>query len=644
MSLRNGTIISTILSAAALLAVACASIGSPDGGPYDEAPPIFLASTPVANATGASESKITLDFDEFVKLQNAYEKIVVSPPQMQQPEIKANGRRITVELLDTLKPSTTYTIDFNDAIADNNESNPLEAFSFVFSTGSTVDTLGVSGTVLEASNLEPIKGILVGIHSDLSDSAFRTKPFDRISRTDSRGRFNMRGMAPGKYRIYALADANGNYRFDQKSEKIAYLDSLIVPYATPAWRSDTVWHDSITIDTIRQVRYTRLQPDNIVLRAFQVPLKQQYLVKNPREKHNSFKLFFSEPADTLPTIRGIDFDAEDAFVAEANATNDTILYWIKDTTVYHRDTLTVEITYMSPDSMEVYHPRSDTVRLIPRRSRARILEDEKRKFEEDEKAFLRAARREKGYDKDNPPKYIPPVEHLKFKSNTSQSMDLTTNCTFSFEQPLIGIDTSAIHVSIIVDSVPNSIPYVFRQSEKNIRDYIIYAEWRPGETYKIEVDSAAFKGLYGNTTQAIKQEIKFKSLDEYSVLHLAIPRTGNNAVVELLNKEGNPVASQRTEKNRCSFYFIRPDKYYIRLFMDTNGNGKWDTGSYDEKRQPETTYYYPRPIELRAMFEYDQDDWNIGLAPEKQKPLEITKQKPERKREKRNRNAERKFK
>ena len=199
-------------------------------------------------------------------------------------------------------------------------------------------------------------------------------------------------------------------------------------------------------------------------------------------------------------------------------------------------------------------------------------------------------------------------------------------------------------MSIIIDSVPNSIPYVFRQSEKSIRDYIVYAEWRPGETYRIEVDSAAFKGLYGNTTLPIKQDIKFKSLDEYSVLHLAIPRTGNNAVVELLNKEGNPVASQRTEKNRCSFYFIRPDKYYIRLFMDTNGNGKWDTGSYDEKRQPETTYYYPRPIELRAMFEYDQDDWDTSLAPEKQKPLEITKQKPERKREKRNRNAERKFK
>ncbi len=640
MSLKNSIIIFTT----ALLAAACASMGTPDGGPYDEAPPIFLTSTPASNATNASENKITLEFDEFIKLQNAYEKIVVSPPQMQQPEIKANGKRITVELLDSLKPSTTYTIDFNDAIADNNESNALEAFSFVFSTGATVDTLGVSGTVLEASNLEPIKGILVGIHSDLSDSAFRTKPFDRISRTDSRGRFTMRGMAPGKYRIYALADANGNYRFDQKSEKIAYLDSLIIPYATPSWRYDTIWHDSTTVDSIKRVPYIRLQPDNIVLRAFQVPLKQQYLVKNPREKHNSFKLFFSEAADTLPTIRGLDFEADDAFVVENNVTNDTILYWIKDSTIYNRDTLTVEITYMSPDSMEVYHPRSDTVRLIPRKSRARVLAEEKQKFEEEEKAFLKAARREKGYDKNNPPKYIPPVEALKIRNNISSSMDLSTNCTLTFEQPLAAIDTAAIHVNIIVDSVPKAIPYVFRQSEKNIRDYIIYAEWRPGEKYNITIDSAAFEGIYGNTSKAINQEMKFKTLDEYSVLHLTIPRTGNEAVVELLNKEGNPVASQRTENNRCSFYFINPQVYYIRLFMDSNGNGKWDTGNYDEKLQPEKVYYYPRPIELRAMFEYEQDDWNINLAPEKQKPLEITKQKPERQRVKRNRNAERKFK
>ncbi|MBQ5663221.1 MAG: Ig-like domain-containing protein [Bacteroidaceae bacterium] len=639
MSVRNFAIYTMLL-----LIAACASMGTPDGGPYDETPPVLLTSTPQVNAKNVKGNKIVLEFDEFIRLQNAYEKIVVSPPQIQQPEIKVNGKRIIAELFDTLKPSTTYTIDFNDAIVDNNEGNPLESFSFVFSTGDKVDTLGVSGTVLEASNLEPIKGILVGLHIDDSDSVFTKKPFDRISRTDSRGRFSMRGVAPGKYRVYALADANGNYIFDQKSEKIAYLDSLIVPYATPAWRNDTVWHDSITIDTIKRVSYTRLCPDNIVLRAFNVPLNQQYLAKNTREQHNQFKLYFAEPLDTLPLVKGLDFDATDAFVIEGNATNDTLTYWLKDSLVYNRDTLTVELTFPAPDSTGVYIPRSDTIRFVPRKSRAKILEEQKKEFEENEKQFLKEASRQKDFDKDNPPKYIPPVPEFKIEANGSHSMDVNRDLKLSFLEPLSSIDTACIHLYQMVDTVKEAIPYVFRQSSKSIREYIIYAEWRPEKEYKLEIDSAAFVGLYGNSSKKFEQTLKFRSLDEYATLRLNIPGTGSKAVVELLSNSDKAVDSQKTENNRCSFYFITPGSYYMRLFIDENGNGKWDSGNYENKQQPEKVYYYPRMLELRAMFEYDQDDWDINMPAEQQKPLEITKQKPDKVREKRNRNAERKFK
>ena len=639
MSVRNFALYTMLL-----LLAACASMGTPDGGPYDETPPVLLTSTPRVNALNVKDNKIVLEFDEFIKLQNAYEKIVVSPPQLQQPEIKVNGKRIIAELFDTLKPSTTYTIDFNDAIVDNNEGNPLESFSFVFSTGDKVDTLGLSGTVLDASNLEPVKGILVGLHSDHSDSAFTKKPFDRISRTDSRGQFSMRGVAPGKYRIYALADANGNYRFDQKSEKIAYFDSLIVPYATPAWRNDTVWHDSITIDTIKRVAYTRLCPDDIVLRAFNEPLNQQYLAKNSREKHNIFKLYFAAPIDTLPLVKGFDFESADAFVVEANATNDTLTYWLKDTLVYYRDTLTVEVTYPAPDSMGIYAPRSDTLRLVPRKSRAKILEEENKAFEENEKKFLKEAARNDDFDKENPPKYIPPIPALNIESNGSMSMDVHRDFKLKFVEPIGSIDTASIHLYQVVDTVNQPIPYVFRQSPDNIREYIIYAEWRPEKEYKLEIDSAAFVGLYGSASNRFDQPLKFRSLDEYATLRLNIPGTGNKAVVELLNNSDKPVATQRTENNRCTFFFVTPGNYYMRLFIDENGNGEWDTGNYENKQQAEKVYYYPRMLDLRAMFEYDQNDWNINMPAAKQKPLEITKQKPDKVREKRNRNAERKFK
>ena len=225
---------------AVIAAYSCASIGAPDGGPYDEEPPRFVGSTPELHATGNQKSRIELEFDEFIKLEKAAEKVVISPPQMEQPEIKVSGKKVVIELIDSLKDSTTYTVDFSDAIVDNNEGNPMGHFTYSFSTGTSIDTMEVSGTVLNAADLEPIKGIQVGLHKNLNDSALTTLPFDRVSRTDSRGHFIIRGVAPGKYRIYALMDGNQNYLYDSKTEMIAFSDSVIATSMMPATRQDTI--------------------------------------------------------------------------------------------------------------------------------------------------------------------------------------------------------------------------------------------------------------------------------------------------------------------------------------------------------------------------------------------------------------------
>ena len=297
-----------------IVAYSCASMGTPDGGPYDETPPKFVGSTPQLRAVNAKSQKLELEFDEFIKLEKPSEKVVVSPPQLEQPEIKVVGKKVVVELLDTLKDSTTYTVDFSDAIVDNNEGNPMGHFTYTFSTGAAIDTMEVSGTVLNAADLEPIKGIQVGLHKNLNDTALTTLPFDRVSRTDSRGHFSIRGVAPGKYRIYALMDGNQNYLFDSKTEAVAFSDSIIIPSMMPATRQDTLWKDTLTIDTIKTVAYTRFLPDDIVLRAFKEENTRQYLVKNQRDKENHFVLKFSAKADTLPTLKGLNFDEKDAFV------------------------------------------------------------------------------------------------------------------------------------------------------------------------------------------------------------------------------------------------------------------------------------------------------------------------------------------
>lgn len=176
-----------LLGAVAIVAVlySCASIGRLEGGPIDETPPRFVAGSPLPGALHNKKKKIVIEFDEFIKLDKANEKVVISPPQVQQPEIKSNGKKVVITLQDTLKTNTTYTVDFADAIQDNNEGNPLEAFTYTFSTGAELDSMAIAGTLLEASNLEPVKGMLVGLHANLADSAFTTLPFDRVGRTDS---------------------------------------------------------------------------------------------------------------------------------------------------------------------------------------------------------------------------------------------------------------------------------------------------------------------------------------------------------------------------------------------------------------------------------------------------------------------------
>ena len=212
-----------MLTAVALF-YGCARMGSPDGGWYDETPPRVVSSTPEDKGVNVKANKITINFNEYIKIEDAQNKVIISPPQLEQADIKAAGRRIIVELKDSLKESTTYTVDFSDAITDNNEGNPMGNYTFSFSTGDHIDTLEVGGYCLNAADLEPIKGILVGLYDYASydDSLFHTTPMMRVSRTNASGRFTIKGVAPGSYRIFALQDADGDYVFGQKSEMIGF--------------------------------------------------------------------------------------------------------------------------------------------------------------------------------------------------------------------------------------------------------------------------------------------------------------------------------------------------------------------------------------------------------------------------------------
>ena len=601
----------------------CASIGRPDGGPLDETHPRFIGSTPAAGALNNTKTKVSLSFDEFIKLEKANEKVVISPPQVQQPEIKASGKKISVNLLDSLKPNTTYTIDFSDAIVDNNEGNPLGNFAFTFSTGSAIDTMEVSGTLLEASNLEPVKGMLVGMHSNLSDTAFTKLPFDRVARTDSRGHFTIRGVAPGKYRIFGLMDADQNFAFSQKSEALAFNDSLVIPRWEERIRQDTTWVDSLTIDTVVERKYTYYLPDNVILRSFKEDLFSQYLVKNERLTPEKFTLYFAAKADTLPVLKGLNFDERDAFIIEKNLTNDTIHYWVKDSLLYKQDTLSLSLNYLYTDTLNQLVPRTDTLNLVAKTVKKAVDEPKKKK-------------KKKGEEEEPEP-----TKFLHVSTYIPSTMDVYDYISLSFDEPIASFDSAAIHLKQKVDTLWEDIPFTFEQDSLQLRKYNLYYEWEPTREYEFSVDSTAFHGIYGLFTDKIKQNIKVRSLEEYGAIYFNVSGCDSIAFVELLDTQDKVVRKIPVVNGQADFYFLNPGKYCARLINDTNGNGVWDSGEYETKRQPEMVYYYPQILEPKANWEVEQT-WDVKALPlDKQKPDELKKQKPDEDKKKKDRNNNR---
>lgn len=618
-----------------LLLVSCAKMGQPDGGWFDETPPKVIGASPADGAVNVNQKKINIYFDEFIKLDNPSEKVVVSPPQLEQPEIKGAGRRIQISLVDSLKANTTYTIDFSDAISDNNEGNPMGNYTYSFSTGAAIDTMEVSGHVLESENLEPVKGILVGLYADHADSAFRTKPMLRVNRTDSRGRFVIKGVAPGSYRIYALQDQDGDYKFSQKSEKIAFSHDIIVPSCKPDVRQDTTWVDSLHIKSIDQVDYIHFLPDNIVLRAFTEPLTDRFFLKAERQKANSFTLFFSYGDSILPQIKGLNFDAENAFLVEASEKKDTITYWLKDTALVNQDTLLMDITYRMTDSTGVLVNKTDSAQEIlskePYAKRMKNMEKELAAW---------TKKQEKKKKKGEPYDSVMEVKPLDVQLSVSSQFDPDQNVIFSFPTPLAKVDTAAIHLYAKHDTLWYRAPMEFLPLEN--RKYELRGEWRPDIEYSLEVDSAAFEDIYGLASKPIKQGFKVNSLDTYGTLLVNITSLHDlPLIVQLLDAQDKVVKETKTVNGVAEFYYLKPQKYYMRLIVDRNNNGKWDTGNYASDQQAEEVYYYPEAIECKAKWDLTESWDPLARELSLQKPGAITKQKPDKEKKVKNQNVQR---
>ena len=631
------------------LVAACARMGNPDGGWYDETPPRVVGASPAEKATGVKTRKLHIRFNEFIKIENATENVLVSTPQLESPDIKAGGKSIDIELKDSLKANTTYTVDFSDAITDNNEGNPLGNYTYSFSTGEHIDTMEVSGWVLAADNLEPVKGILVGLYANLADSAFRTQPMLRVAKTDGRGHFVIRGIAPGKYRVYALQDVDGDYHLTQKGEEMAFNREVIVPSSKPDVRQDTLWRDSLRIDSISRVSYTHFLPDNIMLRAFTHVQTDRFFTKAERTLPECFSLVFTAGSNELPQLRGLNFNnAERAFIVMPTAKKDTITYWIKDSALINQDTLRMQMQYWSTDTTGQLRMKQDTIEVLAKTPCAKRLKEKQKKAEEWKKA------QDKAQKKGEPFETIMRPEALKVEVKVNNSIAPDENVRIELPTPLQSLDSTKVHLYSKRDTLWYEARYRLRVREgadslapvgTNLlhkRWLELQAEWKPGVEYSFELDSLALTDIYGTTSGKIKQGFKVREDKEFATLAVSLTAlTDSNVVVQLLNGQDAVVKQTRALAGTANFYYLQPATYYLRLFVDRNGNGRWDTGDFYRGEEPETVYYFPEEIECKANWDATRT-WNPTAKPlNEQKPGKITKQKPDKGKSIKRRNRER---
>lgn len=619
----------------ALLIVACANPGSgPDGGPFDETPPRIVHMSPALGGTNEHTKKISIVFDELIKVENVQEKVIISPPQVQTPEFKVAGKRITVQLADSLKENTTYTVDFSDAIVDTNEGNALGNFTYYFSTGAQLDTMQVAGSVLSAENLEPVKGILVGLHSNLADSAFTTLPFNRVARTDGNGHFSIKGVAPGKYRIYALKDMDGDFKY-ARGEMLAFSREDIVPSAFPDVRRDTLWADTVRIDTIKTVRFTHYMPDDVLLLAFSEKNNTRQYLKSKREPEK-FSIYFTAPSKHIPEVRGLNFDATNAFIVERSVGNDTLTYWLRDTALVNQDTLAIACTYEATnDSTLQSYMQTDTLELVPQFSYAK-----RQKFAAEDLAKWRKGL-EKRHKNGDFSQETPPVKPLAMKCSARMDMKPDQNVHFTLPEPAVRIDTTAFHLYLKVDSTYQQARFKLMGDSLHLLNYTLKAEWLPGQEYVLNIDSAAVQGISGKVNKTFDLKFRINTAEAYGSLFLVVPDAPPMAVVQLLNTSEKLVKQAKVENGRVDFFYLTPNDYYVRLFVDCNENGKWDEGCYADDRQAEEVYYYPQKFSVRANWDIEQT-WQVKALPlNEQKPRELIKQKEQEKKTPKSRNAER---
>ena len=591
-----------VLAASVMLFERCARIpGSITGGPKDEEPPLFVRGAPPNYSTQFDAKRIEMFFDEYLQLKDVNNQFFSSPHITKKPEILLYGKRVRVNLKEPLLPDVTYTFDFGASITDLNEGNVADAFMYVFSTGEHIDSLTYTGRVLNAFDLKPRARddkmtTWVLLYNDLSDSAVYIGPPTYVARADQMGFFTFSHVRPDTFRIFALRDMNSNMKFDMPTERIAFSDSLTIIDQRHFYLPDTTFFNSRnTPDSIKE-KYPEMLHVDIMLYLFEEVSTRQYRRALERTEPNRLRFVYNLPVDSIG-FNILEYEpTEKWYEIEASANKDTIDYWLIDTALVSRRTLTVHLQSPRTDSLNVLVFADDTLRMTY---------DEPRQ----------PARSRRDRKEEEAPKPRPAVETMTITTNikNNATMDLTNRMQLVSSQPIQTTDQSKILLHEQDDTLKKPVAFTLIRDSLNVRK--AYVDWKLKEDtkYFLTIDSLSFKSIYGVFNDSIGITFTTQKEEFYSILEITFDSIPCPLVVQILKGDKEDIVKQVTLAfgNVATIDYLKPDTYKIKLIYDRNGNGKWDTGNYLQKIQPERVEYFSEPEVTTHSNVKTELQWNL---------------------------------
>lgn len=555
-AMRNRYLL-TIVFLSFMLLASCAKQGMPSGGPKDVTPPAHRSMTPENRTLGFDGNQFYIEFDEYVVIKDAENNILVSPPMAQKPEYKTKGRGIQVRIKDTLQPNTTYVFQFKEAIADFNEGNLLPSLEYVFSTGSYIDSMAISGRATDALSGEAREEAVsvwlldkeqqTTLLRSLTDTATKAPTPTYATRCDKQGKFSFNYIRPGEYYLVAVADEDKNMQIGP-SETVGFLDT---PVASHPIRSSAKTDSTTTASA--DTSYTRIsiyKPDN----------------DKQRITGSNFTAAGKAVITTmLPILAPTIESGNEKTMFRLNATRDTLTLW-------------------------TLHKECDSLRLVV--SDASGIQDTLR---------LRW-RPKKGIAATSIQSNIK-LNHSKLPYFDTLSLLLTT--------PLASnqaID-SAARIMSLKDS---SIRFCTLIPDSSLIRARIDCNFRQGEKYVVSIAKGAFKDIYNQDNDSLRTTIEVTKAEDYGNLRVELVADASAdrhsaLIVELLNEKGTVVEKRQAASGaRIEFLNLKPDKYRLRAIVDADGNGKWSPGDLALQRQPEAVIYHPKTLDIRANWDFEE--------------------------------------